>query len=252
MNAMRIADQVLVYALAAIGAVTVFGLTLRFVHAFGSEKLVELSASTGIALSEDQIPRDHYRGLPPPEFRGDWSGRVIFVEDVKVHCGDDAYACLSHSLNAIIMPNPCLPDRLAKVGWNRTDGSMSMNKAEYTWIKEEYRTTMCHEIGHANGWPGNHWIATVDEIETVKQEMIERLYEDDQTYGGVGRDALLRWGQAGELGEAAIASLLADGGAMQINFKSGPMVRLTGCKYWTMREEREGDGAKLMAKHCPT
>lgn len=202
------------------------------------------------ALSEGQEARDYYRGLPPPEFRGEWTGTVRFVDDVKALCGPDAYACAQGGV--IIMPNPCTPDALASVGWYYADGSLKMLKSEYSWSVEEYRTTMCHEIGHVNGWPGSHWIATETEIEQIAGEMVEELYERDQVYGATPRDNLVKWRSYGLKGDAAIAKLIAERAVSEDRFNDTySEIRLDPCKYWTMRQEREGDGSKRMKKWCP-
>jgi hypothetical protein len=191
-------------------------------------------------LSEGQTPREHYTGLPPPEFRGEWTGSVRFVDDVKKICGDDAYACASPV--GMILPNPCKPDYFAVVGWSARTGALAMMVNGSGWLEEEYRTTVCHELGHANGWPGNHWIATETEIAAIRLEMIEELYEDDQTQGGVERKWLVR--SSGEKGEAAIAAMVVDDDVTVSVFENrGEVVRLSPCKYWSMRQEREGDGA---------
>lgn len=206
---------------------------------------------TPASLSEGQEPRDHYRGLPPPEFRGEWAGVVRFVDDVDTYCpSGKAYACWNG--REIIMPNPCTPDPVASVGWYYADGSLKMLKSAYSWSVEEYRTTMCHEIGHANGWPGNHWIASETEIELIVGEMLDELYERDQTYGAIPREHLVGWRAYGIKGEAAVARMLADRTVSEDRFNDTySEIRLTRCKYWTMREEREGDGAAKMKSHCP-
>lgn len=210
----------------------------------------QASASLSVpATAKGGEPRDHYRGLPPPEFRGEWTGTVRFVDDVKAICGPDAYACTQQGF--IIMPNPCTPDVLASVGWYYGDGALKMLKSEYSWAVEEYRTTMCHEIGHANGWPGNHWIASDTEIEQIAGEMVDELYERDQVYGAMSRDDLVRMKSYGLKGDAAIAKLIAERAVTEDRFNDTySEIRLDPCKYWTMRQEREGDGAKLMKRWC--
>lgn len=204
-----------------------------------------------VSLSEGQEPREHYRGLPPPEFRGEWAGIVRFVDNPAEHCKTNAYAC--HRGGEIIMPNPCTPDALARVGWVYSDGSLGMLRAARWWgDKEEYRTTMCHEIGHANGWPGTHWIASETEIAQIQSEMLDELYERDQTYGAISRENLVRWRSYGLKGEAAVAKLISENAVREDQFNDTySEIRLTRCKYWTMREEREGDGASKMKSHCP-
>lgn len=204
-----------------------------------------------VALSEGQEPRDHYRGLPPPEFRGEWTGTVRFVDDVKAYCGENAYACAG---TVITMPNPCTPDQLAEVGWSSRSGSLVMLSGR--WNTEEYRTTMCHEIGHANGWPGNHWIASVTEIATLRDDMLEELYGRDQIDGAMSMQSLKAWtagyGYEGTAADAAVAQMIAANEVdVYKHFERGELVRLTRCKYWTMRQEREGDGAARMKEACP-
>lgn len=206
-------------------------------------------AAAGVPMPASAEARPHYRGLPPVEFRGEWTGTVRFVDDVKALCGDDAYACGSEL--GLILPNPCTPDKIAEVGWSPSDGSMAMVRVGRRWVEEDYRSVVCHEIGHAHGWPGNHWIASETEIAQIRIEMTERLYADDQVAGGVNKTWLLTWPDYGQKGEAALARMLADGD-VRVSYwgQQGETVRLVPCKYWTMRQERKGDGTKGIKKWC--
>lgn len=84
-----------------------------------------------------------YDGPPPPAYRGDVTATVHFVSDVAKSCqkaglkdmGSDyevnGCTIIKKGVDPIILlPNPC------KAG--------------------DLRSTTCHEIGHANGWPGDH------------------------------------------------------------------------------------------------
>jgi hypothetical protein len=241
-----------VTALLVVLMIAVYGFMLPY--AWGRLQEARSARASEPALSEGQEPRDHYRGLPPPEFRGEWTGTVKFVDDVSKHCGTNAYAC--ESSGVIIMPNPCTPDRLAEVGWSSRTGSLAMLSAESASYTEQYRTTMCHEIGHAHGWPGNHWIATATEVAQLKLAMVEELYGRDQIDGGMDKRSLfgwtLGWNADSLAGDATLAALLAANDVdVREHVSRGTVVRLTRCKYWTMRQEREGDGAARMKAACP-
>ena len=75
--------------------------------------------------------------VPDQEFQDDVSVRVHFIEPEKIslYCGDDAQACYKVSVvasKAIYIPNPCDYSRAG--------------------LNEAYADTLCHEIGHVNGW----------------------------------------------------------------------------------------------------
>ena len=74
--------------------------------------------------------------LPPERYRSDTTSTITFAkpELVQELCGkrgvDELVACFEPPV--IIVPNPCdYPD-------------------------ESYARIVCHEIGHANGWPADH------------------------------------------------------------------------------------------------
>ena len=76
-------------------------------------------------------------GIPPVRFQGDNVAAVIMVADVAPYCGKSGradkvlIACSSGS--TIVVPNPCLT-------------------ADSDW----YARILCHESGHAQGWPNTH------------------------------------------------------------------------------------------------
>lgn len=79
--------------------------------------------------------------LPPSHLRFDNAAPVIFADPVTVdlRCGGDAdntngriLACVYRRNSLMIVPNPC------------------------AHTEESYARLMCHELGHVNGWPGNH------------------------------------------------------------------------------------------------
>lgn len=82
-------------------------------------------------------------GLPPERFRGNNAAIVIFADRAGIDqmCGVAApgyriVACkfdLQNGAPVIVMPNPC------------PLGST-----------ENYARVMCHELGHVNGWTGEH------------------------------------------------------------------------------------------------
>lgn len=86
-------------------------------------------------------PTYQNNGTPPVRYRGDRSVMVEFVAPDKVEqacglakpvCGYRMMACRRG--NRLIMPNPCAGNH----------------------IVEPYGKLLCHELGHANGWPAYH------------------------------------------------------------------------------------------------
>jgi hypothetical protein len=81
----------------------------------------------------------HFDGWPPKRFRGDNSAKVDFVNPSRINeaCGtkpDPNYpeeACQDG--DHFVLPNPCTFPR-----------------------SDFYAQVACHELGHENGWPGNH------------------------------------------------------------------------------------------------
>jgi hypothetical protein len=82
-------------------------------------------------------------GMPPLRFRGDKEIRVTFKQqplidhacrDFAAPAGFKRLACTHVSVfgSIITMPNPC----------------------EFEF--DPYAVLMCHELGHANGWPSTH------------------------------------------------------------------------------------------------
>ena len=79
-------------------------------------------------------------GVPPARFQRDAVAQVWFVSPgaVDLICdqkglGFNVVACSYPAQRKIIVPNPCLADP-----------------------REYYGRMLCHELGHINGWPGNH------------------------------------------------------------------------------------------------
>lgn len=85
----------------------------------------------------DAEPRTHLPHLggsaPPQEYWGNNSVTVHFIEPTEInrYCSPTAVACYSPWERAIYMPNPC--------------------QKQYM-IGSRYTLTLCHELGHANGW----------------------------------------------------------------------------------------------------
>jgi hypothetical protein len=76
-------------------------------------------------------------GYPPLRFQGDATATVEFTYDVHPSCGKDPpgkrlEACQSGP--RITLPNPCDP----------------------AFKGEAFARLSCHELGHFNGWPGDH------------------------------------------------------------------------------------------------
>lgn len=83
-----------------------------------------------------------YVPQPPARYQGDRVATVSFLDPKVVdgHCreigatpaaGLEIKAC--HKAGTIVFPNPC--------AWPESS---------------DLRDLLCHELGHANGWPGSH------------------------------------------------------------------------------------------------
>lgn len=145
-------------------------------------------APTAIAPA-DAIKDERYRGLPPLSLQGARTVQVRFLEGESVNraCGNlkenRAMACTDG--NTIVAENPCSyvarnsrylgkfdpdmqliiydPNEYRSVTWRKTEG-MFFPYSNYTKRRYanamalwDYTTMLCHELGHTNGWPGNHW-----------------------------------------------------------------------------------------------
>ena len=92
----------------------------------------------------DHIPNLGNGGLPPIDMRGDASVIVHFVDPkmANIYCGTwNAVACYKHkgvNPDAIYMPNPC--------AYAQTDAYFQTDN------DTSYQDTLCHELGHVNGW----------------------------------------------------------------------------------------------------
>lgn len=81
-----------------------------------------------------------YAQRPPPEYRGNRTVAVSFVDRPSESCremgsrlGPGQYARACEQAQRLVLPNPC------------------------TWPDQsDFVQLVCHELGHANGWPGDH------------------------------------------------------------------------------------------------
>lgn len=99
--------------------------------------MMTLLAAAALAAAAPQTTSLVDSGYPPVAYQGDTFGIVFFVDDAASLCGvpPPGYRILGcHKDGTIVMPNPC--------------------KEEY--VGEAYAKLMCHEMGHRNGWPGDH------------------------------------------------------------------------------------------------
>lgn len=103
-------------------------------------KRIALIAAAAMVAAAAPNQTNH-EGRAPHAYRADATVTVVFTRNVQRECeaiglrGDHnmTKAC-SYTVGGkttIIMPNPC-PER------------------------GDYAKLMCHEIGHANGWPADH------------------------------------------------------------------------------------------------
>lgn len=82
-----------------------------------------------------------YSGMPPERFQGDGAAVVVFLSDVEQLCGPaepgfKKLACAfkgKDGVPVLVLPSPC---PLGEV--------------------ESFARLTCHELGHRNGWGGNH------------------------------------------------------------------------------------------------
>lgn len=96
-----------------------------------------------VSCDADQNTKPHgpvYDGPPPERFRGDVAVMTIYTKDPSAYCqglgikiseGDILEGCAYRKgeQHFIVVPNPCI---------------------------KSPRGTVCHEIGHVNGWSVNH------------------------------------------------------------------------------------------------
>lgn len=102
-------------------------------------------ASAALAVSLVSCQRGQFAQQPPAEFQGDRIVLVQFVAAEKVDAACKAWGtfpelkpgqylsgCYTRG-KVMILPNPC------------------------AWPNDsDMRQVLCHELGHANGWPANH------------------------------------------------------------------------------------------------
>lgn len=147
--------------------------------------LIPAAAPLAIA-PPDAIKDEHYRGLPPIQLQGARTVTVRFLEGEAINreCGhlkeERAMACTNG--NTIIAENPCsyVARNGRDLGLLESDYSLlvypNSSTNYFKWrggygrfVYDEgsrwgnvsklwdYTTMLCHELGHANGWPADHW-----------------------------------------------------------------------------------------------
>jgi len=72
---------------------------------------------------------------PPSKFTGDVTTTVQFVTHPEIKCLERGaiLAASCSDTNTMTVANPC-----------------------EVWPESQYSATLCHELGHRNGWPPNH------------------------------------------------------------------------------------------------
>jgi hypothetical protein len=76
-------------------------------------------------------------GWPPIQYTADNTATVLFATDVNASCGANPKGGILEACQSgprITLPNPC-------------NGKFQ---------HETFARLTCHELGHLNGWPGNH------------------------------------------------------------------------------------------------
>jgi hypothetical protein len=120
--------------------------------------LLKGALAVGLLLCSSLVAAEnnttHDDGWPPLRYMGDHDVAIHFTKDVTQVCGvapagyimegcefpvdpktgkpADTHA--PDSIEVLILPNPCSPE----------------------YASESYAKLVCHELGHANGWPANH------------------------------------------------------------------------------------------------
>lgn len=116
------------WPLAVGGAVFVIGF-------FGILYAASTEQRYALFVAGEQASHD----MPPVEFRGNARVEIQFVDSANLSssCGGGAslkMGCRSTRDGVIYMPNPC----------------------ELVEQNQRYADVLCHELGHANGWAGDH------------------------------------------------------------------------------------------------
>lgn len=103
-----------------------------------------IAATAGVLLT-GEITRYEASGwgthasIPPEQYQNDGVYRTHFMASAALECRSrfglhSVEACASHLETEAWMPNPCAA----------------------FWRGDRYADLMCHELGHMNGWPGDH------------------------------------------------------------------------------------------------
>lgn len=129
--------------------ITLFGLILVGLIVWGysfAERIIETQVQQIVQQNAQNIgpnivvkPSDpHFatlRHLPPMRYRDNAAAYVSFGT-VESHCGKDKAGCVRVDLigrMTMHLPNPC-----------------------YQALEGDFPSLACHELGHVNGWGGNH------------------------------------------------------------------------------------------------
>lgn len=103
-----------------------------------------LNAALSIAFLMTATIGEHRTQIPPRQYHGEWRGEVRFLTPENVHkvCGGDLHGTITGCVGkdqqgrtVMVLPLPC---------------------QEYRRKGGPYAALVCHELGHANGWPGDH------------------------------------------------------------------------------------------------
>lgn len=104
----------------------------------GLLSLIALAASCGQPAAEGEVAS----GRPPKRFQGDVTVTVRYVDDIGA-------ACKAAGLKQ-------LPDTITQGCSVLGGGKREMLLANPCKQSGRAAISTCHEIGHINGWPGNH------------------------------------------------------------------------------------------------
>lgn len=192
-----------------------------------------VSGSAPVAMPAGAIINIHDGwGIPPERFRGD-RRRVpvsfLTLAEIRKVCGPDAGACVLGG--EVFLPNPCEDSKTARAGWDN-DVPVIESQDEYGYSDlNVFQTIVCHELGHVNGWSGEHWAIPSEEDEKKLAAVYDVLFKHDQIEGGQSEwGVAFRTGLTNESAKVALERLVS---RRKVNVQPDNTYRLDRCEYWS-------------------